>query len=132
VKLQQPRTVVIYKNVRAIVAAGCVGLIGPDRARGGLYLLLPPHYGGEVPQGYFAFKSKTYNVFLFFRTIMAKDDNGPDPNPPVALAEHTRVIAFAATRPQPLGRRSLVPQPSDFTGLLEGRSYMLSALTGEA
>lgn len=68
-----------------------VGAIGPDRARGGLYLLLPPDYEGEIPQGYFAFKSKTYNVFLFFRTIMAKGDNGPDPKPAVALAEQTRV-----------------------------------------
>src|SRR5215468_10245754 len=49
-----------------------VGLIGPDRARGGLYLLLPPDYTGQIPQGYFAFKSSTYNVLLFFRTIMKK------------------------------------------------------------
>lgn len=68
-----------------------VGLIGPDRARGGLYLLLPPDYDGEIPQGYFAFRSKTYNVFLFFRTIMAKGSDGPDPRPAVALAEQTRI-----------------------------------------
>jgi hypothetical protein len=68
-----------------------VGLIGPDRARGGLYLLLPPDYDGQMPEGHFAFKSRTYNVFLFFRAIMAKGDNGPDPKPAVALAEHTRV-----------------------------------------
>ncbi len=49
-----------------------VGAVGPDRARGGLYLLLPPDYNGPVPGGYFAVKSRTYNVFLFFRTIMAK------------------------------------------------------------
>ncbi len=68
-----------------------VGAIGPDRARGGLYLLLPPGYTGEIPKGYFAFESKTYNVFLFFRTIMKKGENGPDPSPAVALAERTRV-----------------------------------------
>jgi hypothetical protein len=68
-----------------------VGLIGPDRARGGLYLLLPPDYTGQIPQGYFAFKSSTYNVFLFFRTIMKKGANGPDPTEAVALAETTRV-----------------------------------------
>lgn len=68
-----------------------VGAIGPDRARGGLYLLLPPDYDGEIPSGYFAFKSKTYNVFLFFRTIMPKGENGPDPKPAVALAEQTRI-----------------------------------------
>jgi hypothetical protein len=73
-----------------------VGLIGPDRARGGLYLLLPPDYDGEIPQGYFAFKSKTYNVFLFFRTIMAKGDDGPEPKPAVALAERTRVYPLWA------------------------------------
>ena len=48
-----------------------VGMAGPDRARGGLYLLLPPDYEGTVPGGYFAFKSPTYNVFLFFRTVLA-------------------------------------------------------------
>ena len=68
-----------------------VGLIGPDRARGGLYLLLPPDYDGPVPQGYFTFESSTYNVFLFFRTVMARGDDGPDPAPAVALAEQTRV-----------------------------------------
>jgi hypothetical protein len=73
-----------------------VGLIGPDRARGGLYLLLPPDYDGEIPQGYFAFKSKTYNVFLFFRTLMAKGEDGPDPKPAVALAEQTRVYPLWA------------------------------------
>nr|WP_244480454.1 DUF1254 domain-containing protein [Rhizobium sp. Root1220] len=68
-----------------------VGAIGPDGAKGGLYLLLPPDYDGEVPKGYFAFKSPTYNVFLFFRTIMPKGENGPDPVPAVANAERTRV-----------------------------------------
>jgi hypothetical protein len=73
-----------------------VGAIGPDRARGGLYLLLPPGYDGEVPQGYFTFKSPTYNVFLFFRTIMTKGENGPDPKPAVALAEQTRIYPLWA------------------------------------
>ncbi|MBW1784093.1 MAG: DUF1254 domain-containing protein, partial [Deltaproteobacteria bacterium] len=65
-----------------------VGAIGPDRARGGLYLLLPPGYQGHVPDNYFIFESSTYNVFLFFRTVMAK---GPDPAPAVAIAERTRI-----------------------------------------
>jgi hypothetical protein len=73
-----------------------VGLIGPDRARGGQYLLLPPDFDGQIPQGYFAFKSRTYNVFLFFRTIIPKGDNGPDPKPAVALAEQTRVYPLWA------------------------------------
>jgi hypothetical protein len=68
-----------------------VGANGPDRGRGGLYLLLPPDYQGHVPMGYFPFTSPTYNVFLFFRTIMTKGADGPDPAPAVANAEKTRV-----------------------------------------
>jgi hypothetical protein len=73
-----------------------VGAIGPDRARGGLYLLLPPDYDGEIPQGYFPFKSKTYNVFLFFRSVMGKGATAPDPKAAVALAEQTRVYPLWA------------------------------------
>jgi len=73
-----------------------VGAIGPDRSRGGLYLLLPPNYDGPKPQGYFAFESRTYNVFLFFRTIMKKGDGKPDPAPAVTNAEQTRVYPLWA------------------------------------
>ncbi|HMN43348.1 MAG TPA: DUF1254 domain-containing protein [Povalibacter sp.] len=98
-----------------------VGLIGPDRARGGLYLLLPPDYTGEIPQGYFAFKSSTYNVLLFFRTIMKKGTNGPDPGPAVALAEQTRVYPLWAAEkdlkpmqfPNASGRRINMMYPVD-------------------
>ncbi|WP_430647181.1 DUF1254 domain-containing protein [Agromyces sp. GXS1127] len=69
-----------------------VGAVGPDRARGGLYLLLPPDYDGPVPGGYFTFTSRTYNVFLFFRTIMGRGDGVPDPAAGVAVAEKTRVF----------------------------------------
>jgi len=68
-----------------------VGAIGPDRARGGLYLLLPPGYDGHIPDGYFTFESSTYNVFLFFRTVMKAGETGPDPAPAVARAERTRI-----------------------------------------
>ncbi|MGI6853308.1 DUF1254 domain-containing protein [Mesorhizobium sp. 1B3] len=100
-----------------------VGAIGPDRARGGLYLLLPPDYDGEVPKGYFAFKSPTYNVFLFFRTIMTKGENGPDPNPAVALAEQTRIYPLSGSEkdikpmefPNGSGKRINMMYPVDNT-----------------
>jgi hypothetical protein len=100
-----------------------VGAVGPDRARGGLYLLLPPDYDGEIPQGYYTFKSKTYNVFLFFRTIMPKGDNGPDPKPAVAAAEQTRIYPLWASEkdvkpmqfPNGSGRRVNMMYPVDNT-----------------
>ncbi|MBX9840464.1 MAG: DUF1254 domain-containing protein [Xanthobacteraceae bacterium] len=100
-----------------------VGAVGPDGARGGLYLLLPPDHDGEVPKGYFAFKSKTNNVFLFFRTIMPKGENGPDPKPAVALAEQTRIYPLWAAEkdvkpmqfPNGSGKRVNMMYPVDNT-----------------
>ena len=97
-----------------------VGAIGPDRARGGLYLLLPPGYQGHVPDSYFAFESSTYNVFLFFRTVMAK---GPDPTPAVSIAEHTRIYPLWEEEknikpmqfPNGSGKRVDMMYPVDFT-----------------
>ena len=74
-----------------------VGAIGPDRARGGLYLLLPPDYQGHVPDGYFAFRSSTYNVFLFFRTVLATAGR-PGYAPAVAAAEQTRDLPTVGGR----------------------------------
>lgn len=98
-----------------------VGAIGPDRARGGLYLLLPPGYDGPVPGGYFTFRASTYNVFLFFRTIMTKGAGGPDPAPAVATAEQTRIYPLWAVEkdvkpmkfPNASGQRVNMMYPTD-------------------
>jgi hypothetical protein len=76
-----------------------VGLVGPDRGQGGLYLLLPPDYEGNEPEGYFTFRSPTYNVFLFWRTLMKAGADGPDPTDAVAIAEQTLVYPFRENRP---------------------------------
>lgn len=99
-----------------------VGAIGPDRGRGGLYLLLPPDYQGHIPDGYFSYKSSTYNVFLFFRTVMTKGENGPNPKPAVELAERTRVYPLWAVEkgikpmvfPNGSGKRVDMMYPVDF------------------
>jgi hypothetical protein len=49
-----------------------VGPAGPDKGQGGLYLLLPPDYEGPVPGGYHPFRSPTYNVFMFWRTLLTR------------------------------------------------------------
>jgi len=98
-----------------------VGAIGPDRGRGGLYLLLPPNYQGHVPKGYFTFESSTYNVFLFFRTVMGKGPNGPDPAPAVKRAEETRIYPLweeeknipAMKFPDGSGKRINMMYPTD-------------------
>ena len=44
-----------------------LGVIGPDLGKGGKYLLLPPGYDGDEPEGYFIVKMPTYNNLMFLR-----------------------------------------------------------------
>jgi hypothetical protein len=74
-----------------------VGFVGPDKGEGGKYLLLPPDYKGEEPEGYFTFRSPTYRVFLFWRGFLVdgKTDDA------VNLIQSTRVY--------PLGKKDSAP-----------------------
>jgi hypothetical protein len=49
-----------------------IGPAGPDRGQGGKYLLLPPGYEGDIPDGYFIVRPKTYRVWVFMRASIAK------------------------------------------------------------
>ncbi len=51
---------------------GDVGLAGPDRGKGGKYLVLPPAYKGDVPEGYNVVRPTTYAVWLFMRGNISK------------------------------------------------------------
>jgi hypothetical protein len=44
-----------------------IGAAGKDKGKGGKYLVLPPGYEGDVPEGYFVVESKTYGVWNFMR-----------------------------------------------------------------
>jgi len=52
---------------------GDFGNAGPDKGKGGKYLLLPPGYNGEVPEGYMVLRSPTYGNLSFWRGFL---DNG--------------------------------------------------------
>ncbi|MEU1523947.1 DUF1254 domain-containing protein [Nocardia rhamnosiphila] len=120
-----------------------VGVVGPDRGRGGLFLLLPPSYDGHVPAGYYTFESSTYNVFLFFRTIMGQGDGAPDPAAGVAVAEGTRVYPLWAEEksvpamefPNASGVRVNMMYPTDFAYWTKLKQFIdyepVSAITPE-
>lgn len=76
-----------------------VGVGGPDKGEGGLYLLLPPDYDGPVPGGYHTFRSPTYNVFLFWRAPMKKGESGPDMTLAVQHIEQTLVYPLRSEIP---------------------------------
>ncbi len=46
---------------------GNMGVTGPDKGKGGNYLVIPPGYTGEIPDGYFLLKPPTNRNFLFLR-----------------------------------------------------------------
>jgi hypothetical protein len=69
-----------------------VGITGPDKGKGGKYLLLPPGYKGNVPKGYIVVKSPTYNLWVPWRSFLV---NG-DPKPGVELVKQfTKIYPLA-------------------------------------
>ena len=49
-----------------------LGAAGPDKGQGGKFLVLPPDYTGNIPDGYYVVKSNTYGVWLFMRGYLDK------------------------------------------------------------
>ncbi|MFC1836231.1 DUF1254 domain-containing protein [Thermodesulfobacteriota bacterium] len=70
-----------------------VGYVGPDKGKGGKYLILPPDFKGKAPDGYYPFKSPTYNVFVFWRAF--RDKKTGDTKEAVALMEKTRIYPLS-------------------------------------
>jgi len=54
-----------------------VGNAGPDKGKGGKYLILSPDYEGDIPEGYYTFKSQTYGVWFIVRGFMVNGDPKP-------------------------------------------------------
>jgi hypothetical protein len=67
---------------------GDVGLPGPDHGKGGKYLLLPPGYKGDVPDGFFVYRPRTNGVFVFWRGFF-KDPKQLEE--PVGVLEQTKI-----------------------------------------
>jgi hypothetical protein len=53
-----------------------MGAPGPDRGQGGKYLILPPDYEGEAPEGYFTAQSTSWVNWVILRGFLV--DNKPD------------------------------------------------------
>jgi len=53
------------------------GNAGPDKGKGGKFLLVPPDYKGKIPDGYIVKTSKTYGHWLAMRGFMTNFDPKP-------------------------------------------------------
>jgi hypothetical protein len=70
-----------------------VGPEGDDKGKGGKYLILPPGYQENTPQGYFAVPSETYNGYALFRAIPASSST-EDRNKAIELVKQMRFYPF--------------------------------------
>ena len=53
------------------------GRLGPDKSKGGKFLILPPGYEGEIPEGYFVTRTNTYGNWVIWRGFQV--DGSPKP-----------------------------------------------------
>ncbi|QGJ68625.1 CDP-4-dehydro-6-deoxy-D-glucose 3-dehydratase [Planctomycetales bacterium 10988] len=63
-------------NLNGVQYLGDLGLPGPDKGKGGKYLIVPEGYEGTLDEkNYFVFTSKTNGVFIFLRGFFKSVDN---------------------------------------------------------
>ena len=76
-----------------------IGIVGPDQGKGGKYLLLPPGYKGEAPEGYMVVRVPTFESILVWRNMPVKGDIRPAIE---SLHQNTRIYPLSqAGNPQP-------------------------------
>lgn len=76
-----------------------IGITGPDKGKGGKYLVLPPGYTGEIPEGYFVVRPSTYGNWAPFRTFL---ENGSTKPGVESVKQHLKIYPLAdAANPSP-------------------------------
>src|SRR5580700_2465498 len=78
-----------------------IGNAGRDRGQGGKYLVLPPGYTGEVPEGYFVCRSGTYNLWLMGRGFKVNGDIKPSEE---NILKNLRIYPLASAKNPPATR----------------------------
>jgi hypothetical protein len=70
-----------------------LGVPGPDRGEGGKFLVVPPGYTGQLPEGgYFIARARTNTIVWFGRSFL---ENHRDPKPVVeGIRKFTKVYPF--------------------------------------
>jgi hypothetical protein len=53
------------------------GNAGPDKGKGGKFLIIPPGYAGEVPQGYHVARTNTYGNWVIWRGFQVDGSTAP-------------------------------------------------------
>ncbi|MDG4596004.1 MAG: DUF1254 domain-containing protein [Candidatus Contendobacter sp.] len=89
-----------------------IGITGADKGKGGKYLILPPGYKGEIPEGYFVVRPSTYGNWMPFRSFLV--DGSPKPGVE-SVKKHLKIYPLAdAANPPPVKFINASGIPSNF------------------
>jgi hypothetical protein len=89
-----------------------MGLPGPDAGRGGKHLLLSPDYDGDVPDGYYVARSRSYKVILAVRMLPPEGDLAAG----LAALRGVKVYPLATgAAPEPMAVEELAGRPLQST-----------------
>lgn len=69
-----------------------VGITGADHGKGGKYLVLPPDYTGDIPEGYLVLKPSTYGSYLPFRSFLVDGSTKPGVE---SVKKHLKIYPLA-------------------------------------
>lgn len=112
-----------------------MGAAGPDKGKGGKYLVLPPGYEGDIPEGYFVNHSRTYGVWVVMRgyvttTVEAAAENIANNLKVYPLAKKDNQIPMEFINMTGLeGYNSIMPNDFSYFEILK-RLVTLSARNG--
>jgi hypothetical protein len=88
-----------------------IGLPGPDKGKGGKYLILPPGYEGEADESkYFVYRSKTNGVFVFTRSFF---EDASNLQPAVDNAQQIKIYPLNG-KAKPMDFKHASEVPSDY------------------
>ena len=90
---------------------GDVGLGGPDKGKGGKYLLVGEDYKGEIPEGYFVMRTNTYRHWMLIRAVGEPGESVKD----------TLKAFKAGFKMYPLAQAEN-PEPNDYINI-SGKKY---------
>jgi hypothetical protein len=105
-----------------------MGLVGDEEGAGAKYLLLPPSYNGEVPEGYLVRQLRTNHFLICARAPF------PDPHQGLAFLRTLRVYPLAEVEDPPANEftdvsdRKLVANPCTVDGTFEVWNALKRAL----
>lgn len=89
-----------------------VGITGADKGAGGKYLVLPPGYAGEVPEGYIVVRPATYGLWTFFRSFLVDGKTEPAVQ---GVKDHLKIYPLAeADNPVPATLVNASGVPANF------------------